>query len=306
MHERWVDCDGLWVHTVDWEPEPAATRPDRPPVVLVHGLGGSTVSWELVGPALAARLGARVTAIDLPGFGRTRCEDRPPSFRVHAQLLAAFLEPRGAAVLMGNSMGGALGVALAASRPELVHALVLVNAALPRPRGNLEQLMRTMRFAALLAPRAATPVVRARARALGPEGLVDSTLRFVLAHPEALDPEIRTHLVALATERHQYPESATAYTQSGGSLFRYLVGPMRRDLAAVHRPTLILHGRRDQLVPVGFARALAHQRGDWPFVELEGCGHVPQLEQPDRFVGTVCGWLERAGLSGARDRAAPA
>lgn len=306
MHERWVDCDGLWVHTVDWEPEPAAARPDRPPVVLVHGLGGSTVSWELVGASLAARLGARVTALDLPGFGRTRCEDRPPSFGVHARLLTAFLEARGPAVVMGNSMGGTLGAALAASQPDLVQSLVLVNAAVPRPRGNLEQLTRTMRFAALLAPRAATPILRARARALGPEGVVDATLRFVLAHPEALDPQIRARLVALAADRHHFPESATAYAQSGGSLFRYLAGPMRRDLATLHRPTLIVHGRRDRLVPVGFVRALAHQRRDWPLVELEGCGHVPQLEQPERFVATVCEWLERAGLSDARDRAAPA
>ena len=62
---------------------------------------------------------------------------------------------------------------------------------------------------------------------------------------------------------------------------------MTRDLAAVRCPTLIMHGRRDRLVPVGFARALAAKRRDWAFVELDGCGHVPQMEQPDRFVGTV-------------------
>src|SRR5262245_36769441 len=45
-----------------------------PPMVLVHGLGGSAVNWLAVGPALAQR--ARVVALDLPGFGRT-----PPAGR---------------------------------------------------------------------------------------------------------------------------------------------------------------------------------------------------------------------------------
>ena len=104
-------------------------------------------------------------------------------------------------------------------------------------------------------------------------------------------------MIALAAERTSFPETAASYTLSGGTLFRYLVGPMRRDVAAIHCPTLILHGRRDRLVPIGFARALARRRRDWPLVELDGCGHVPQLEQPDRFVSTVDG-LARPG---ARD-----
>ena len=76
MHERWFDADGRWVHTADWEPtEP---RPGAIPVVLVHGLGASTLSWELVGHGIADRLGTRVTALDLPGFGRSRADAPRP------------------------------------------------------------------------------------------------------------------------------------------------------------------------------------------------------------------------------------
>ena len=134
MRERWVDCDGAWVHTADWEPD--AVVAGAAPVLLVHGLGGCTVNWELVGQQLADALGTRVTAIDLPGFGRTRADTRAPTFPLYLELLAAFLEARGPALVMGNSMGGSLGVALAANHPELVTGLVLVNAALPRPRAT--------------------------------------------------------------------------------------------------------------------------------------------------------------------------
>jgi pimeloyl-ACP methyl ester carboxylesterase len=288
--QRFLERDGFLVHTVEWEPE--HPRPDAEPVLLVHGLGGNTVSWELVGARLAERLGARVTALDLPGFGRTRLDGRPASFATHLTVLGAHLDAAGPAVLMGNSMGGALGVALAASRPDLVHSLVLVNAAFPRPRANVEQLARSMRFAALMFPRAVTPIVRRRAAFLGPEGLVESTLAVVLADPGALDPEVRDRLVALAHERGSYAEVAPAYAQSGGSLFRYLAGPMRQDVGRVHCPTLMVHGRRDQLVPVTFARAIARRRPDWPYEELTGCGHAPQLEQPQRLVDLVGDWLD--------------
>ncbi len=142
-------------------------------------------------------------------------------------------------------------------------------------------------------PRAATPIVRARARALGHQGLVDATLSMAMAHPEQLDPAVRARLISLSAERHGFPDTAASYTLAGGSLFRYLAGPMTRDLAAIKCPTLIVHGRRDRLVPVAWARAQAAKRKDWTFVELDGCGHVPQLEQPDRFVGTVTSWLSR-------------
>ncbi len=65
---RWVDLDGP-THYVEW------TGPDERTFVLVHGLGGSVLSWLAVGPGLASS--GRVLAIDLPGFGRTPRAGRP-------------------------------------------------------------------------------------------------------------------------------------------------------------------------------------------------------------------------------------
>ena len=64
-----MTLDGLTVHSRRWVP--AALRPDATPVLLVHGLGANTVAWVTVGQAIADRLGAAVTAIDLAGFGYT-------------------------------------------------------------------------------------------------------------------------------------------------------------------------------------------------------------------------------------------
>ncbi|MBK5287054.1 MAG: alpha/beta hydrolase [Acidimicrobiia bacterium] len=289
-HEVWFDAGHSLVHTVQWQPP--VESPTAPPVLLVHGLGGSTVNWDLVGQGLANRFGSRVTAIDLPGFGRTRAEHRRTGFDDHRDVVTAFLTERGPALVAGNSMGGAVSVAVAAEHPELVTGVVLVNAAYPRPSGNLDQVARTIKFATLTFPRAATPIVHARARRLGPDRLVDATLLAVLAEPERLDPGVRDRLIDLAAERRHYPEAAAAYTESGGSLFRYLLTGMRPDLLRLDRPTMILHGRRDRLVPVSFARAVARRRADWQYVELAECGHAPQLETPDRFVEIVSGWAD--------------
>src|SRR5947209_20563043 len=64
--ELWIDVDGVRVHAVEWNG--AGERQ----VLLVHGLGGSTITWAPVAGELARRLPARITAVDLPGFGVNR------------------------------------------------------------------------------------------------------------------------------------------------------------------------------------------------------------------------------------------
>jgi pimeloyl-ACP methyl ester carboxylesterase len=289
--QRWFAVDDLEVHAVEWTP--AAPHLDAAPLLLVHGLGASTVGWAPVGQPLADALGAPVTAIDLPGFGGTRCPDLPTDMDLHGRVLHAVLAETGPMVVVGNSMGGSVAIAVAAQDPAPFTGLVLVNPALPRPVGSFDAMARTAKFAALLAPRIATPVVQARAMRLGPERLVDVTLSAVYADPDRIDPEVRDAYVAQATERYEYPEAAPAYATSGGSLFRYLLGSIREDLARVHLPTLLIHGGQDRLVPVSFARALARRRHDWRYVEFADAGHAPQLEVPERFVDVVTRWVAR-------------
>jgi pimeloyl-ACP methyl ester carboxylesterase len=140
-------------------------------------------------------------------------------------------------------------------------------------------------------PRIGGPIMEGRARALGPERLVDQMLRVVMCRPDRLDPSVRAEMVLQAQERVAYPGSSGAYAEAAGSLFRYLAQPMRDDLAAVHAPTLVIHGMQDLLVPVSFARAVAARRPGWQLEVFDDCGHVPMLELPERFVDTVVAWL---------------
>src|SRR5215210_5383514 len=125
---RTVDLGGP-VHYVDFGgPEQAPT------VVLVHGLGGSHLNWDLFAPLL--RPHARVLALDLPGFGRSEPGDRRTTVQDNVKVLDRFLrEVAGSpAVLVGNSMGGMISILQAAGSPQTVSGLVLLDAAVPGPR----------------------------------------------------------------------------------------------------------------------------------------------------------------------------
>jgi pimeloyl-ACP methyl ester carboxylesterase len=289
-----LEIDGVRVNAVDWHP--ARDAVDAPPVLLVHGLGANTVSWLPFGQLLADRLGTTVTAIDLIGFGRTRAPDRPATLATNRELVEAVLDERGdATIVVGNSMGGLIGAGVAARRPDLVAALVLVDPALPWGRVGPAVAWRLARLTPLMAPSVGRRAVSARARLIGPARLVDLTLDLCIADRSRLDPLLRQRLVLLAAERYAYPEAAAGYADAARSLFRELGnGAADRHFAAASArcPTLLVHGELDRLVPVGLAREATDRHRTIDLDVLVGVGHAPQMEVPDQLVEVVATWLD--------------
>ena len=303
MHETWHRADDHLVHAVEWHgvalaPSRSVHEPAPTPVVLVHGLGGSTVNWQLVGATLAERLGTRVVAFDLAGFGRTALGSRRATLGANGRLLAELLRDVGPAIVVGNSMGGAISVGLAARHPELVRALVLVDPALPRPlrppqlRETFDGIANLGGLAAAAIPVAGPRLVRYRMKQLGPAGTVDATLRIVCVHPSRVDATLRKNMIELTAYRSAGNDSARAYHDAILSLVRYTTRRMPGDLRTLRAPTLIVHGRDDRLVPLSLARATSKRRKDFVLEIFDDCGHVPMIEQPERFVSVTGSWLE--------------
>lgn len=309
---EYLEIDGVRVHAVGWVPSPtpgaAAQQGGRHQIVLIHGLGASTLSWQPVGQRLADRFDATVTAVDLIGFGRTRAPERTATIATNRDLVIGLLEQIGPATVVGNSMGGVIGTGVTARRPDLVDALVLVNPALPWGRIPPSSWARVARYMPVMMPSLGRRTVSVRARMLGPERLVDASIGVTLHDPDLIDPDLRRRFVLLAAERFAYPEAAAAYADAARTLLQEVSGDFDADLAlaAAARPTLILHGAEDALVSVAFAHAAAERHDSVDLCVLDGVGHAPQIEAPERFMAIVERFLDGAAAEPAPGHGAPA
>jgi pimeloyl-ACP methyl ester carboxylesterase len=266
---------------------------DRPTVVLVQGVGGSHLDWDLLAPKLTAQF--RVLAVDLPGFGMSGPTRRPATVPRNVEVLASFIRQVGRppVVLVGNSMGGLIAVLLTARMPQLVRSLVLLDPALPAPA----RVARSPATAAVLALHALPGVgelLRRRRRRIGARASVRESLQLCGIDPDALPTELVERSVALADSRWDVAGTNRAFLSASRSLAWALarVRTYRAAMAAIAVPVLLVHGDRDQLVPVTAARAVRRGRPAWHYVELGGVGHLPQLQVPDELAGHILPWLD--------------
>ena len=292
---RTVDLDGP-VHYVEHG------DPDAPPIVAVHGLGGSHANWHDLAPLLART--HRVLAVDLAGHGRTPRAGRSASVRANRLLLSRFLDEvvRGPAVLVGNSMGGTIGLLQAAREPESVRDLVLVGPAAPRVRKELPDLAVARQAALLSVPGVAEKVLARRRERLGAEGLVAEQMALTTADITRVSQEMRQVAVDLVASRAAGPDAEAAFLEAARSLVALLARPSRyrEVVAAVQGRALVVHGRLDRLVPLSCSQALVRQRPDWRLEVLDGVGHVPQIEVPERTAALVLSWLARRPSTSAQ------
>jgi pimeloyl-ACP methyl ester carboxylesterase len=271
-------------------PLPATEWPGSgPPIVLVHGLGGSSIEWSRVAPALAAATGSAVLALDLPGFGRCRLDGRSAAVGHQVRAVGDVLAGLGGATVVGNSMGGLIAVTAAARDAGAVRSLVLVGPALPSGERSARAVAAAARFAAAAMPGIGPRLVHARRRR-GPERFTDERLRAIVHRPERVHASVRAALVGLAAEHLADRAWAGAYSEATRSLPKAM-GTAWQVLPSITTPTLVVHGRHDRLVPVSLVQRLRGVRPDWTYEVFEDCGHVVHLEAPERFIATLVPWL---------------
>ncbi len=292
MKLRTVDLDGP-VHYADF-------GGDGPPIVMVHGLGGSHLNWMSVGPALARN--ARVLAPDLPGFGLSPPGRRGVGLAAARQTLARFIREvaGGSAVLFGNSMGGFVSAMLAGRFPELVTRLVLVNPAQPLPRLRIVDPVTAAIFIAYAVPGVGEAFVGRGMARLGAEGMVRYMLDRCCVDSKRVAEEVVLRHVELTRRREkEAPWSNIAFLRAARSLLALLLlrpEEFHRAIDRIRAPTLLVHGERDRVVPVEASRQLARRRPDWTLEIFADAGHVPMLEHPRRFLETYRQWEEGTAL----------
>jgi len=253
-----------------------------PPVLALHGLGGTKGSFLPTVAALSDRF--RVIAVDLPGFGDS---DKP----IGAAYDARFFARAGIDLLdtlaldrvhlIGNSLGGRIALEIALLHPGRVGRVALLAPSLAWRRD-----------------RPWVPLLRVTRPELGlvqlaPRPLVDAIVRRVIPGADqgwtaaGVDEFLRAYLT---------PAGRAAFYAAARQI--YLEEPHGEKgfwtrLRTLQPDALFVWGRRDKLVPIAFERhvteALPHAR----HLELD-CGHVPQVERPKQTHAALAAFLSEA------------
>lgn len=233
----------------------------RPPVVLIHGAGGTNLYWP---PQIRRMHNQRIFAPDLPGHGRSE--------GVGHQLIADYarnvldflkaLKLR-AAVLVGHSMGSAVALSLAIDFPERVIALGLL--------GSAARL------------RVAPAILESVASPTGFQNAVQLVTEYsYAARTEARLKELAARRMAETRQTVLYGDFLACDRFNAGDA-----------LSSITAPTLILCGAEDRMTPLRFAESLRDQIAGARLEVIPDAGHMVMLEQPGLTAEAMLRFLDQ-------------
>lgn len=242
-----------------------------PPMVLLHGQGEFAATWMRVVPDLAAA--HRLVVPDLPGHGASGTgEQTLDTNRVLAwldELVAATCETP--PVVVGHLLGGAVAARYAATHPDRVHRLVLVDSL------GLGWYRPALRFGLAMAGFVVRPTPASRER------LFDQCFLDLAGMRDDMGRDLEL-LEAYALERARGPELQAALS---ALMPRIGIRPVpASDLAGIAVPVGLIWGRHDRQVRLSTAQA-ASERYGWPLHVIDDAADDPAVEQPRAFLAVL-------------------
>lgn len=267
---KFIDVGGVRAHVRE------QGNADGIPIVLIHGSMGSLHMWEGWARELADK--ARLISVDLPGHGLTgawpRDEYTIDAYADFVEVLVDALD-LDRFVLVGHSMGGAVAWTFAATRPDRVSQLVLVDAAgYPRAAADVPLSTRLARL----------PVIGDIGIYFKPDRLVRRSLSEVYADPAMVTPErIRRY-----AELQRFPGNREATLQRARTQEPLDPAPLKR----LDVPTLILWGGKDRWVPTADAFRFQSDIKGAELEIFEALGHNPMEEDPKATAAAVAAFIK--------------
>ena len=234
----------------------------KPPLVLIHGAGGTHMHW----PAALRRLADRtVYAIDLPGHGKSKGSGRD-SIDAYREVVYAFCQALNLdrIVLAGHSMGSAITLDFALHYPQRLAGIILVGSGA------------RLRVA---------PAILDGIRSDFP-----ATAKLIAEWTH--DPHAAEQLKRMYVQRLLENDPNVLY----GDFFACDHFDLRADLPRIQTPVLVLCGTTDQMTPVKYSEFLVQNLPNARLALLPGAGHMVMLEAPEdtaaaaeEFLGEVAG-----------------
>jgi pimeloyl-ACP methyl ester carboxylesterase len=281
-HVKLPEIDGSRVNLVD------IGSGEETPVVFVHGLGGQWQNWLENIPRVARE--RRVIALDLPGFGLSEMPREKITIQGYGRFVAAVLDhlELERAHLVGNSMGGFVSSEVAIQFPERVDRLALVSAAGISNVGVSKAPVLTLARAAT----AITAFTAARHRQIASRPITrHAALALVARYPSLLKPDLAWEGLIKGTGKPGFDDALRASLEYD----------FRDRLPEIERPTLIVWGEQDSILPVRDADEYERLIEDSRKVVMEDTGHVPMLERPAAFNDLLVDFLAETGPAEERE-----
>lgn len=240
----------------------------KPTVILLHGLGANAESWQFNTAAIAASF--HVIVPDQVGFGKS---DKPLiKYRVgtYVDFLDRFMAELKIekASLVGNSMGGWVSALMAIKYPNRVERIVLADAAgiLPSSEINFDDIYQ-LKNSTRDEIRANLKRIFANPLFANNEALVD---QFLTARVSTGDGYTINSLIESIKRREDFVD---------------------KRLGEIKKPTLIIWGKQDGLIPVADAYTFNKGIAGSQLIVFDPCGHVPQVEKAADFNQAVLEFL---------------
>ena len=272
----------------------AGTGPEH--VILIHGLGGAKSSFYETVSALTPEY--TVHAIDLPGFGSS---SKPLRARYDAQYFARhvlrFMDTLALdrAHIVGNSMGGRVALEVGLQAPSRVRTLSLLAPSMAFLRGReWSPLVRLLR-----------PELAVIPHALGPDQVRRSFWNMI-AEPHRVDPVVGDIAADEFLRTYRSRPARIAFYAAARNIYLekpHGSGGFWTRLEGLEPPALFVWGGNDRIVPARFSRHVKAILPEAPQVVFSSCGHVPQVELPERTHPVIREFIDSGG--GMATRAVP-
>ncbi|MCG6135497.1 MAG: alpha/beta fold hydrolase [Nostoc sp. LLA-1] len=274
---------------------PSKNHQKTPPLILLHGFGASIGHWRHNLEVLGEH--HTVYALDMLGFGAS--EKAPVNYSIELwtkqvyEFWQAFIgEP---VILIGNSNGSLISLAIAAAHPEMVHGIVMMS--LPDPSLEQEAIPPFLR-----------PIVTGIKKMVASPLILKPVFNFVrqpsvlrrwaglaYANPEAITDELIDILAGPPQDRG----SARAFS----ALFRAAIAvnfspSVKAILPKLSVPMLLIWGSKDRFVPPILAKRFTQYNEKLELLDLEDVGHCPHDECPEKVNQVILDWIEKHSNQG--------
>lgn len=234
---------------------------DCPPVLLIHGAGGSHLNWP---PQLRRLSGQRVFTLDLPGHGKSEGVGRQ-DITEYTRSVYEFMKALhlSSAIVVGFSMGSAIAISLALEYRKRVLGLGLIGSG-----GKMRVAPSTLELASNAS--SFLPAV---------EAIIENS------YSSDVDPRLKE----LAVEQMQETRQAVLYSD----LVACDAFDVMEHVDKIHVPTLLVCGSADRMMPPNRSEYLRDQIEGAQLHILEGAGHMVMIERPDEVAGLLTEFLRQ-------------